>query len=247
MPNRSGSDGCPDTPMPASSSSPARPRRPVRAAPRFPDHSTARRPGPSRLDLGFLDTLGNRLDRQGDLALALVAGRLSSEHLQREMGLLDAAALRLVGARRARRAEMVASLALQADCLTGVWAAAAAGRLGPVPDGLLRPGRLVLAQCGRPTSAGAGSACCRSSTRWPLARATRAPRRSRKAIRRETSTPARPRSNSPPPAELRQGRSRSSGSSEARRGVPSGCTGSGMRQAGSRRHPASRRCPGSRP
>ena len=87
-------------------------------------------------DLGFLDTLGDRLDRNRELGLALVAGRLAAEHLQREMGLLDAAALRLVGARRAHRAAMAASLALQADCMTGVWAAAAAGRLGPVPDRL---------------------------------------------------------------------------------------------------------------
>ena len=87
-------------------------------------------------DLGFLDTFGDRLDRSRDLGLALVAARLAAEHLQREMGLLDAAALRVVGARRAHRAALTASLALQADCMTGVWAAAAAGRLGPVPDGL---------------------------------------------------------------------------------------------------------------
>ena len=47
--------------------------------------------------------------------------------------MLDAAALRLIGARRGKRAVVGEALALQADCLTGVWAAAASNRLGPVP------------------------------------------------------------------------------------------------------------------
>ena len=34
---------------------------------------------------------------------------------------------------------MQTRLALQADCLTGVWAAAAAPRIGPVPAGLYAP------------------------------------------------------------------------------------------------------------
>ena len=51
------------------------------------------------------------------------------------MGLLDDAALRMIGARRAGRSAIGAALALQADCLTGVWAAAAASRIGPVPAG----------------------------------------------------------------------------------------------------------------
>ena len=51
------------------------------------------------------------------------------------LGLLDAAALRLIGAGRGQRARVGEALALQADCLTGVWAAAASKRLGPVPAG----------------------------------------------------------------------------------------------------------------
>jgi len=91
--------------------------------------------GTVAFDLAFLDALGGRLKREQDLGLALVAGRVSAEHLQREAGILDRAALELVGARRARRAAVRAALALHADCLTGAWAAAAAARLGPVPDG----------------------------------------------------------------------------------------------------------------
>jgi predicted metalloprotease len=56
--------------------------------------------------------------------LDLLGGRLAAEHLQREQGVFDAAALRLIGAGRAARAELAAALALQADCLTGAWAAA---------------------------------------------------------------------------------------------------------------------------
>jgi predicted metalloprotease len=97
--------------------------------------------GTAASDLMFLDALGDRLKREKDLGLALVAARLSAEHLQREAGVLDRAALELVGARRARRGAVQAALALQADCLTGAWAASAASRLGPVPDGFY--GQLV--------------------------------------------------------------------------------------------------------
>ena len=90
--------------------------------------------GVAAFDLAFLDTLGERLKRERELGLALYAARVSAQHLQRELGLLDAAAIELVGARRGRRAEVGTALAMQADCLAGVWAAAAAPRLGPVPD-----------------------------------------------------------------------------------------------------------------
>ncbi len=89
--------------------------------------------GTAAYDLRLLDALGARLQRQRELGLALVTVRIAAEHLQRELGVLDAAALRMIGARRARRATLKAALALHADCLTGAWAAAAAPRLGPVP------------------------------------------------------------------------------------------------------------------
>ena len=90
--------------------------------------------GTANFDLKFLDALAGRLQRQRDLGIAVVAARLSAEHLQREMGLLDSAALRMIGARRAGKEAIGVGLALQADCLTGVWAATAARRIGPVPD-----------------------------------------------------------------------------------------------------------------
>ena len=86
--------------------------------------------GVAAFDLTYLDTLGERLKRQRELGLALYAARMSAQHLQRELGELDRAAIELVGARRGRRADVATALALQGDCLSGVWAAAAEPRLG---------------------------------------------------------------------------------------------------------------------
>lgn len=88
--------------------------------------------GTAAFDLAFMDALGGRLKTGRDLGLALYAVRLSAEHLQRQLGHLDAAALEMIGARRDERRALGVRLALQADCLTGVWAAAAAPRIGPV-------------------------------------------------------------------------------------------------------------------
>jgi predicted metalloprotease len=93
------------------------------------------------VDLAFMDALGTRLNTGRDLGLALYAARLSAEHLQRQLGLLDAAALEMIGARRNARRAVRERLSLHADCLTGVWAAHAAPRIGQVPDGLY--GQLV--------------------------------------------------------------------------------------------------------
>jgi predicted metalloprotease len=92
--------------------------------------------GTATFDLAFLDALGGRLQKERDLGLALYAARLAAEHLQHELGLLDAAALELIGSPRGERRAVGTRLALQADCLAGVWAAAAEPRIGPVPEGL---------------------------------------------------------------------------------------------------------------
>jgi predicted metalloprotease len=91
--------------------------------------------GTAAFDLVFLDALGTRLQRQRELGLSIYAARLAAVHLQRELGLLDSAALEMVGSRRSERRAIGTALALQADCLAGVWAAAAAPRIGPVPRG----------------------------------------------------------------------------------------------------------------
>ena len=97
--------------------------------------------GTAGFDLMFLDALAGRLQRQRDLGIVVVAARLSAEHRQRELGLLDRAALELIGAPRAQRSAIGAGLALQADRLTGVWTALASAAIGPVPAGFY--GQLV--------------------------------------------------------------------------------------------------------
>ena len=94
--------------------------------------------GVAAFDLAFMDALGTRLTTERDVGLALFAARVAAEHLQHQLGLLDAAALEMIGARREQRRAVQAELSLQADCLTGVWAAAAAPRIGTVPKGLYR-------------------------------------------------------------------------------------------------------------
>jgi len=91
--------------------------------------------GTAAFDLAFLAVLAARLQRQEELGVALVAARIAAGHLQRETGMLDAAALRLIGAGRGKRATVGEALELQGDCLTGVWAGVAEKRLGPVPGG----------------------------------------------------------------------------------------------------------------
>jgi predicted metalloprotease len=88
--------------------------------------------GTAAFDVAFLDAFGERLDRQRELGITLYAARIAAEHIQRGLGVLDAAALELINARRGQRRAINAALALQADCLTGAWAAAAAPRIGPV-------------------------------------------------------------------------------------------------------------------
>lgn len=91
--------------------------------------------GVAAIDLGYLEALVARLQSRADLGVALVAARLGAEHWQREAGILDTAALDMIGSRKSRRESIRQALMLQADCLTGAWAAAAESRLGPVPDG----------------------------------------------------------------------------------------------------------------
>lgn len=81
-------------------------------------------------DVVYLDALGLRLRDRRDLGLALYSARITAMHLQRELGVLDSPT-----ARRIPRDAFNEALMLQADCLTGVWAAAAEPRIGAVPDG----------------------------------------------------------------------------------------------------------------
>lgn len=90
--------------------------------------------GTAAFDLVFLANLNLRLQREAERGTALVAGRLAAEHYQREAGILDAATMALMAARRGDREGIRLGLALQADCLTGAWAARSG--LAPLPETL---------------------------------------------------------------------------------------------------------------
>ena len=79
-------------------------------------------------DLVFLNALEKRMDRDSGLGTALVVARVMAEHIQAALGVPDAAIGR-------EDPEFTRGLALQADCLAGVWAGMAANRLGTVPPG----------------------------------------------------------------------------------------------------------------
>jgi predicted metalloprotease len=86
-------------------------------------------------DLAYFDELGARLRRQAEIGDALIVARVVAAHVQGELGVLDAAAVARRGAGARALEALEEALALHADCLTGVWAASAAGGLGPVPAG----------------------------------------------------------------------------------------------------------------
>jgi predicted metalloprotease len=85
-------------------------------------------------DLAFLDELGLRLRRDAELGWTLVAARIAAAHAQGELGLTDRARAASRTAGRRGRAAIDRALALQADCLTGVWVASTSP---PLP---VRPG-----------------------------------------------------------------------------------------------------------
>lgn len=91
-------------------------------------------------DLVLLNQLEKRMDREAGLGTALIVARVVSEHIQGALGVPPAVAA-------SNREDFSRMHTLQADCLTGVWAGLAKGRIGTVPPGfyrrLLSAGRLL--------------------------------------------------------------------------------------------------------
>lgn len=87
------------------------------------------------LDLAFLESLGRFLHRQGDIGAALFVGRVLATHVQSELGTLRAWQAASRTATRTEQRALDLALALEADCLTGVWAHHATERIGKVPEG----------------------------------------------------------------------------------------------------------------
>lgn len=86
-------------------------------------------------DLVFFDTLARAGAENADLGLALVVAQIAGSHVQQELAILRDVEQRTVVLGAAERRALELSVALQADCLAGVWARKAEGRIGPVQAG----------------------------------------------------------------------------------------------------------------
>jgi uncharacterized protein len=79
------------------------------------------------MDLAFLDVMGRRMVYEGEAGEALLVGRIVATHVQDELGRVGRDARKSASARDARepasgRGAADLASALEADCLTGVWA-----------------------------------------------------------------------------------------------------------------------------
>lgn len=88
-----------------------------------------------RFDLGFLTALTPQLAAIEDMGGKLIIAQIAAAPLQDQLGILAEVKARGREATPAERLAMTEALALQADCLTGLWAREAASRIGPVPAG----------------------------------------------------------------------------------------------------------------
>lgn len=103
------------------------------------------------LDTNFFETMARRMGAGGDFAAAYVVAHEVAHHVQKELGILDAA-----NAERARVGQAAANrisvqLELQADCLSGVWARGAAETFGTIEPGDLEEALNAARQIGDDT------------------------------------------------------------------------------------------------
>lgn len=74
------------------------------------------------IDLGFYDTLKNKLGAPGDFAQAYVIAHEVGHHVQHQLGITDQVDRARARASQAEGNAMSVRLELQADCFAGVWA-----------------------------------------------------------------------------------------------------------------------------
>lgn len=87
------------------------------------------------LDTAFFTTLSDRLGAAGDFAAAYVVAHEVAHHVQDELGILGKANRIRAQVGEAEANEISVRIELQADCLSGIWARAAAQDLGTVERG----------------------------------------------------------------------------------------------------------------
>ncbi|GGE42458.1 membrane protein [Primorskyibacter flagellatus] len=83
------------------------------------------------LDTQFFATLSQRLGAKGDFAQAYVIAHEVAHHVQNELGILPQVAEARRAASQTEANALTVRLELQADCLSGVWAAHVEGMLEP--------------------------------------------------------------------------------------------------------------------
>lgn len=87
------------------------------------------------LDTSFFTTLSQRLGANGDFAAAYVVAHEVGHHVQDELGILGKANQLRQQVSEAESNEISVRVELQADCLSGIWARAAAQELGTIEPG----------------------------------------------------------------------------------------------------------------
>ncbi len=87
------------------------------------------------LDTGFFDTLQRDLGARGDFAMAYVVAHEVAHHVQDELGILGQANQIRSQSDAVTSNEISVRIELQADCLSGVWAKAAAQQFGTIESG----------------------------------------------------------------------------------------------------------------
>lgn len=87
------------------------------------------------LDTGFFDTLQRNLGARGDFAMAYVVAHEVAHHVQDELGILGQANQIRTNSDAVTSNEISVRIELQADCLSGVWAKAAAQQFGTIEAG----------------------------------------------------------------------------------------------------------------
>ena len=80
------------------------------------------------IDLSFFDDLATRFGAPGDFAQAYVIAHEIAHHVQNVLGISDQVRAQQQGASQSDANDLSIRLALQADCLSGVWAHSAYGR-----------------------------------------------------------------------------------------------------------------------
>ena len=103
------------------------------------------------LDTEFFTTMERQLGAGGDFAQAYVVAHEVGHHVQNLLGILDTANRERERSSEVRSNEISVQIELQADCLSGIWARAAADQFGSLEPGDIEEAMNAAAQIGDDT------------------------------------------------------------------------------------------------